>query len=104
MPGAVVTTIAGGIGGTNGASADGEGSNVGFYSPQGLVVDAAGTIYLTDSKNHLIRKVSPAGGTCSSARLQIGNAFLGPYAVCQRCDSHEDCGLRNMLCVLVTRM
>jgi hypothetical protein len=99
LPGAVVTTIAGGVGGTNAAYADGAGSNAGFNMPLGLVVDAAGTIYLADSINHLIRKVTPAGGTFASVRLQLGNASVGPYAGCQRCDSHEKRSLQNLLFV-----
>jgi hypothetical protein len=94
MSGAVVTTIAGGVSGTNAAFSDGAGSNAGFNLPLGLVVDAVGTIYLADANNHLIRKVSPAGGTCASARLHIGNASVGLYASgCQRCDSHEEARL-----------
>ncbi len=100
MSGAVVTAIAGGVGGTNAAFSDGEGSNAGFDSPLGLVVDAAGTIYLADCSNHLIRKVTPAGGTCASARLHIANASIGPCASgFQRCDSPEDRGFRNVLFV-----
>jgi hypothetical protein len=102
MLGTVVTTIAGGVGGANAAYADGAGSNAGFNKPIGLVVDAAGTIYLADYSNHLIRKVSAAGGTCASARLQIGKASVDPYASgCQRCESHEERGLRNMFFVHV---
>jgi serine/threonine-protein kinase len=59
---AVVTTLAGGIGGSNGAFTDGTGSNAGFYRPQGLAIDPSGNIFVADTYNHLIRRVTPVGG------------------------------------------
>jgi hypothetical protein len=100
MPGAVVTTIAGGVGGTNAAFSDGEGSNAGFNLPHGLVVDAAGTIILADSNNHLIRKITPVGGTCASARLQIGNASIGPWAASSAASTERSAACK--ICCLST--
>ncbi|MEY3607422.1 MAG: hypothetical protein RLZZ447_210, partial [Verrucomicrobiota bacterium] len=55
----VVTTLAG----TAGASgyADGAGPSARFNVPWGIAVDAAGTVYVADSENHVIRRISPAG-------------------------------------------
>lgn len=61
----VVTTLAGspdpeGPGG-NGGSADGIGSAARFSFPKGLAMDSAGNLYVADSNNSTIRRVTPAG-------------------------------------------
>ena len=43
------------------ASTDGVGKKAAFNQPFGICRDADGTIYVADSGNHCIRKVSPAG-------------------------------------------
>src|SRR5205085_3410261 len=52
-PAGVVTTI-GGLAYYVG-SADGTGSAARFYSPQGLAVNAVGTLYVADTNNNTIR-------------------------------------------------
>ena len=42
-------------------SADGSAADARFYNLNSLVADAAGNLYVTDTFNHTIRKVSPAG-------------------------------------------
>jgi sugar lactone lactonase YvrE len=42
-------------------SADGAGSEARFYSPAGMARDAAGNLYVTDTRNHTIRKITPGG-------------------------------------------
>jgi sugar lactone lactonase YvrE len=59
----VVTTVAG-LAGAQG-SADGIGSAARFFLPTGVAVDAAGNIYVCDSGNETIRKIT-AGGTVST--------------------------------------
>ncbi len=84
-----IAHLAGPLGG-NGSS-DGKGSAARFTSPSGVAVDSAGNVYVADSGNHTIRKVTPDGvmstlaglagtsgssnGTGSSAR------FNGPSGV-----------------------
>jgi len=40
---------------------DGTGAAARFYEPGGVAVDRAGNIYVTDMRNHTIRKVTTAG-------------------------------------------
>jgi sugar lactone lactonase YvrE len=53
----VVSTFAGGVSGF----ADGIGINAQFNSPQGIVVDSLGNVFVADSGNHRIRSITPAG-------------------------------------------
>jgi hypothetical protein len=53
----VTTTIAGGTQGYT----DGDGIYAKFNEPSGIVVDAAGYVYVSDTYNHCIRKISPYG-------------------------------------------
>ncbi len=60
---AVVSTLAGGVGGTNQAFSDGFGTNAGFYNSFGVTVDASGNLFVADTSNNRIRKVTAGGGT-----------------------------------------
>jgi hypothetical protein len=88
-PGGVVTTLAG-LAGSSG-SADGTGSAAGFYWPRGVAVDSAGNVYVADTDNYTIRKVTPDGVVTTLAGLagSSGSAdgsgsaarFYGPSGV-----------------------
>jgi hypothetical protein len=58
-PAGTVTTLAG-LAGTNG-SADGSGTAARFNHPSGVAVDAAGNVYVADTDNDTIRKITSAG-------------------------------------------
>lgn len=100
-PAGVVTTLAGD--GWDG-SRDGAGRLARFYEPWGIAVDAAGNVWVADSSNHTVRKITPSGvvttvaglagysgssdGTGSAARFKDpagvavdrhGNAYVADY-------------------------
>ncbi|HEX7681630.1 MAG TPA: NHL repeat-containing protein [Thermoanaerobaculia bacterium] len=64
-PTGVVTTLAGfaGLAGSN----DGTGSTARFHSPSGVAVDSNGTVYVGDTGNYTIRKITPGGAVTTLA-------------------------------------
>jgi sugar lactone lactonase YvrE len=74
-PGAVVTTIAGGVGLTG--STNGIGSAARFNSPSDIAVDSQKNIYVGDMYNHSIRKITP-GGLVTNALGVPGKAGIRP--------------------------
>jgi hypothetical protein len=63
-PAGAVTTLAGLVGAnptTNFGSTDGTGSAARFVGPSGVAVDASGTVYVGDTYNNTIRKITAAG-------------------------------------------
>lgn len=66
-PGGVVTTVAGvpAIAGHQ----DGTGTAALFNQPTGLGIDSAGNLYVADTGNSVIRKISPAGAVITLAGL-----------------------------------
>lgn len=83
------THLAGGDGGHD--AVDGAGPAARLHSPRGVALDARGNLYVADSLNHTIRKISPAGevatlaglpGVAGSADGSAGAArFNGPFGV-----------------------
>jgi DNA-binding beta-propeller fold protein YncE len=58
--GYVYTTLAG-VAGTVVSSAEGAGSVAQFSAPRGVAVDSAGNLYVADSTNHTVRKITAQG-------------------------------------------
>ena len=85
-PAGIITTLAGGsIGATNGT-----GTAASFNGPGGIAVDSSDNVFVVDTENHLIRKITPAGVVTTLAGSRpagstngIGTAasFSSPYGI-----------------------
>ncbi|MEI6567939.1 MAG: cadherin-like beta sandwich domain-containing protein, partial [Verrucomicrobiota bacterium] len=87
-PAGDVTTLAGS--GVDGY-ADGNGTNASFSQPYGLAADADGNVYVADTGNNCIRKITPTGDVSTLAGDQTNSGYLdgmgaaarfnGPYGL-----------------------
>ncbi|OAM88896.1 TonB-dependent receptor [Termitidicoccus mucosus] len=68
----VLAGVTGGTGSTNGS-----GSTARFNTPRGLVAGADGLLYVADSGNHLIRRVSPDGTASTLAGFALITGVSG---------------------------
>jgi uncharacterized repeat protein (TIGR01451 family) len=85
----VVTTLAGAAGVIG--SADGSGSVARFNYPSGVALDSAGNLFVADTFNYTIRKITPGGsvstfaGTAGASGTANGTgsgaSFIFPYGV-----------------------
>lgn len=88
-PAGAVTTLAGQPG--TAGHADGNGTAATFSGPAGLAVENAGTLYVADSLNHTVRRITAAGAVGTIAGLAgfsggddgVGGAarFSGPQGL-----------------------
>jgi len=74
-PAGAVVTLAG-LPGYAG-NVDGNATAARFWNPQGLAVDAAGNVYVADTGNNTIRKITPAGVVSHLPQLANTNAPVG---------------------------
>lgn len=59
---------------------DGSGTDARFSQPAGLAIDPSGNIYVADSNNDKIRKITPAGAVTTFAGTGISTLTDGPAA------------------------
>jgi len=76
-PGGLVSTLAGS---SEPGFADGPGAAARFDTPSALAIDAAGTLYVADTGNHAIRRVTPDGRVTTIAGRGEPGLADGPGA------------------------
>ena len=62
---------------------DGTGTNALFFEPVGIAIGPDGNLYVADSGNHRIRKVTPAGVVTTVAGLSLPGSVDGSSTVAQ---------------------
>lgn len=82
-PGGAVITLAGN--GTKGY-VDGAGTTAEFNIPEGVVLDAGGNVYVADSQNNVIRRITPAGVVSTYAGNGTKGYVDGPAATAEFSD------------------
>jgi hypothetical protein len=68
------------VGNTTGGFTNGNGAAASFSSIQGIAIDASGNLYVADSGNEVIRKVTPDGTVSTFAGTGIAGSLDGPIA------------------------
>ncbi len=78
-PAGAVSTLAGKAGFSGVGYVDATGTAARFNSPEGIAVDSAGNVYVADTGNNVIRKITPGGSvsTLAGARVPGGSGIAG---------------------------
>ena len=79
-PAGEVTTLAGNV---FPGWLDARGSGAKFYEPDGIAVDASGTLFVTEHGNHTVRRIEPDGTVSTVAGTGSPGFVDGPAAVAQ---------------------
>lgn len=87
-PNGEVTTLAGPVNGCAFGNSDGTGDAARFNRPSGTTADSAGNIYVADSGNCTLRKVTPDG---------VVTTLAGSPSVCVSIDGTKDVARFNFL-------
>src|SRR5256886_243047 len=85
----VVTTLAGTAGVIG--SADGTGSAAQFFYPFAVAVDGAGNVYVPDTNNYTVRKITPAGVVTTLAGLAGNHDYADGIG--------SNAGFGNLFCI-----
>lgn len=78
-PGGTTSTIAG-TPGTTGSS-DGTGAGASFNGPTGIAANSSGDLYVADSKNDTIRKITSAGVVTTLAGLALQAGHVDAFGI-----------------------
>jgi sugar lactone lactonase YvrE len=81
-PAGVVSTLAGSLTGLTG-HVDALGTAARFRSPQGVAVDSSGNVYVGDTHNYAIRKITPLGMVSTLAGTGVSGHLDGPGNIAQ---------------------
>jgi sugar lactone lactonase YvrE len=73
-PSGIITTVAGG--GNSGLGDGGSATSAQLYNPSGVAIDSTGNLFIADTENHRVRKVSSSGVITTVA----GGGEYGPYS------------------------
>ncbi|MEL6673509.1 MAG: gliding motility-associated C-terminal domain-containing protein [Bacteroidota bacterium] len=60
---------------------DGPALSASFYEPWGIYADSIGTVYVADTKNHLVRKIDTSGMVSTIAGSGLWGVLDGPASV-----------------------
>lgn len=96
-PAGLVSTLAGSSTADHG-SADGTGSAARFQYPKGVAVDTGGNVYVADTYNNTIRKITPAGVVTTVAGLagNGNNAYVNGIGSVARFNRPEGIAIDEM--------